>query len=163
MDIFQYALEREQASETYYRDLAAACPDVGMRSILTLLADSELRHQQVVRKMQAIGEERAQVDPFLRDVKQLFVQMRDRGAKPGPGSPPEEVYRKAQAFEKESWDMYQKAAQEAPSEAARKVLHRLAAQERVHWHVLDTIVEMVSRPEPGNWLENAEWFHLTEY
>jgi hypothetical protein len=29
--------------------------------------------------------------------------------------------------------------------------------------MLDTIVEFVSRPEPGNWLENAEWYHTDEY
>jgi hypothetical protein len=39
----------------------------------------------------------------------------------------------------------------------------LAAEEKKHLRIMENIVEFVSRPEPGNWLENAEWYHLDEY
>jgi len=39
----------------------------------------------------------------------------------------------------------------------------LAKEEANHLRIMENIVEFVTRPEPGNWLENAEWHHLNEY
>jgi hypothetical protein len=36
-------------------------------------------------------------------------------------------------------------------------------EEDKHLRIMENIVEFVSRPEPGNWLENAEWHHLETY
>ena len=40
---------------------------------------------------------------------------------------------------------------------------KLAGEEEKHLRIVRAITEFVSRPEPGNWLENAEWHHLQEY
>jgi rubrerythrin len=163
VDIFEYALAREKDSETYYRALASRSEAPGMKAVFTLLAEAEVRHQGILAKMKAKADVKLTEDPFLRDVKGLFSGLRDRGETPDAGSAQADLYRKAQSFEKESWDMYQKAAENAPSESARALLHRLAAQEKVHYQILSTLVELVSRPDPGHWLENAEWYHLDQY
>ncbi len=33
----------------------------------------------------------------------------------------------------------------------------------MHCEIIDSIIEFVSRPVDGNWLENAEWFHTDDY
>jgi rubrerythrin len=45
----------------------------------------------------------------------------------------------------------------------RQILLRLAGEEDRHCRIMENIVAFVARPEPGNWLENAEWHHLDEY
>ena len=163
MDILEYALQREQDSETYYRNLAGSCPAGGLQIILTRLAEAEVRHQQVIQRMKEKTMPGAWADPFLADVKDALRQIRDRGGKIDPGMTQIELYQKAQGFEKESWDMYLKAAAEATTAAGKTVLERLAGQEKMHYQILGTIIELVSRPLAGNWLENAEWYHLEEY
>jgi rubrerythrin len=163
VDIFDYALDREKDSEAYYRRLATECSVPGLKAILTRLADAEVRHQHIVAKMRTRETAKVEEDPFLQEVKGLFTSLRDRGEKLDVAMSAADLYRKAQVFEKESWDMYQKAAEAAPTDAARTILHRLAVQEKVHYQIVGTLVELVSRPEPGNWLEFAEWYHLDQY
>lgn len=38
-----------------------------------------------------------------------------------------------------------------------------ASEEEKHLRIMENIVEFVAGPEPGFWLENAEWHHLEEY
>ena len=39
----------------------------------------------------------------------------------------------------------------------------LTYQEQQHVEFIESIIEFVSRPEPGNWLETAEWYHTEDY
>jgi rubrerythrin len=163
VDIYEFALAREKDSETFYRDVAAGCTNPGLQGILLRLADAEVRHQEIVEAMRAKTGAKIATDPFLRDVKGMFTAIRNRNTSLVADAPQLDLYRKAQGFEQESWEMYTKAAAEAKTEEARTVLHRLAAQEKMHLQVLETLCELVSRPLMGRWLENAEWYHLDQY
>lgn len=74
-----------------------------------------------------------------------------------------EAYRKAMVIEEESRKFYSDKASEAGEEETRHILLRLAGEEEKHFRIMKNIAEFVARPEPGNWLENAEWHHLDEY
>ena len=58
---------------------------------------------------------------------------------------------------------YLQKSDEAQDGQTKAVLNLLAAEEANHVRIMENIVEFVSRAEPGNWLENAEWHHLDEY
>ena len=73
------------------------------------------------------------------------------------------LYKKARQFEQETCAYYTEQAEAVDSAEAKSILTELAAQEKLHFELMDTIVEMVERPEAGNWLENAEWFHSEDY
>jgi rubrerythrin len=73
------------------------------------------------------------------------------------------AYRKARDIEEKSRQFYREKAQEETDQQSRVLLERLALEEDKHYRIMDNIVEFVSRPEPGNWLENAEWHHLDTY
>ena len=47
------------------------------------------------------------------------------------------------------------------AEAQKKLLLKLAEEEKKHMFLLENLVEFVSRPE--TWIENAEFNHLVEY
>jgi rubrerythrin len=72
-------------------------------------------------------------------------------------------YRKACEIEEVSQKFYQEKANLVEDGPERQILLRLAKEEKNHLRIMENIVEFVSRREPGNWLENAEWHHLDEY
>jgi rubrerythrin len=102
-------------------------------------------------------------DGFLAGMKADFAEFRDRGKALLDEMSQLDLYRKAQGFEKESMELYIEKAEETEDPAMRRVLVSLASQEKMHYNILDTIIILVSRPELGNWLEDAEWFHLEQY
>ncbi len=46
--LFQIAIEREQASQKLYADMAAVCEDDDLRHIIETLAASERMHEEVL-------------------------------------------------------------------------------------------------------------------
>lgn len=74
-----------------------------------------------------------------------------------------EKYRKASEIEEMSRDFYQEKAAQSGKEHQRQLFLKLAVEEAKHLRIMENIVDFVSRPEPGNWLENAEWTHLEPY
>ena len=53
MDIYAFAMQMEQDGERFYRELAVQSAGEGMRKILTMLAEDEAKHYQVVKAMAA--------------------------------------------------------------------------------------------------------------
>lgn len=51
MNIYEYAMKAEKDGERYYRELANKTDDVGLKSILMMLADEEVKHYVVFDKM----------------------------------------------------------------------------------------------------------------
>jgi len=50
-DIFSYALQMEKGAQTYYRQMAHRTDNPRLKTILTMLADEEVLHQQVITRM----------------------------------------------------------------------------------------------------------------
>ena len=74
-------------------------------------------------------------------------------------------YRKARDIEEASMKFYQEQDEKATGGGGPQwqIFLQLAREEAQHLWIMENILEFVSRPEPGNWLENAEWHHLDEY
>ena len=53
MNVYDYAIKMEQTSETYYRGMADDCSDIGLKTILTMLADEEAKHRHALAQMKA--------------------------------------------------------------------------------------------------------------
>ena len=47
MDIYEYAMQMEKDGEAYYRDLAGKTSHQGLKSILGMLADAEVKHYKL--------------------------------------------------------------------------------------------------------------------
>jgi hypothetical protein len=54
-------------------------------------------------------------------------------------------------------------AEQEQKEPQHSIFLQLEDQEKKHLRIMENIVEFISKPEPGNWLENAEWHHLDKY
>ena len=112
MDIFEFALEKEQFSEQYYRKLAESAPHKGLVSIFTMLADEEHGHYEVVLKMkQGVPAEVADTI-LLTNAKAIFAKMRQGREKFKFGDSQIDLYRKAQEIERDSRSFYKQKASE---------------------------------------------------
>lgn len=160
MNILEYAMQMEKDGEEYYRQLAQQTTNNGLKTILTMLADEEVKHYNTIEKMKTAKPQMAET-AILTDAKNVFIQLRESTEKFDFGIRQTELYKKAQDIEKKSQDFYLEKANEVKKEYQKEIFLRLADEEKKHYFLLENIIEFVSRPE--TWLENAEFYHLEEY
>jgi rubrerythrin len=161
MDIFEFAIEKETFSESFYRQLAAKTENSGLQKIFTMLAGEEAKHRDVITRMRTeIPAEITDTD-VLVGAKEIFSKMRNGADKFDFNIEQTEIYKKAQGYEKDSIDFYITKAREVKDDCQKQIFGKLAEEEKKHYAVLENIIEFVSRPE--HWLENAEWYHMEEY
>jgi len=160
MDIFEYAIKMETDGEAYYRELAGRTKNKGLKSILTMLAEEEVRHRNVITAMKAEQPELPD-SSLLSEAKNIFSEMKGSGEKIASGLGQAGLYEKAQDLEQKSREFYLEKARRVEEEDQKTIFLKLAEEENRHCFLLESIIEFVSRPE--NWLENAEFNHLDEY
>jgi rubrerythrin len=150
----------ERDGEAYYRQLAQQTENKGLKSILTMLADEEVKHYKTIEKMKT---ERPQPAPakILARAKNIFAKIKksDEGLDFGSGQI--ELYKKAQDIEKKSEQFYREKANKVVEEYKKEIFLQLAEEESKHYFLLENIIQFVSRPQ--TWVENAEFYHLDEY
>ena len=162
MNIYQYAMKLEKDSENYYNRLMSKTDDVGLQTILRMLADEEAKHFSIVEQMMKADTcpELAEID-ILKNVKNIFVKMKGKKLEFNFGLAQVDFYRKAQEFEEKSHQHYLEMSDKVEDEAQKNLLLKLAEEEKKHMFLLENLVEFLSRPE--TWIENAEFNHLDEY
>ncbi|RJX27626.1 MAG: rubrerythrin [Desulfurivibrio sp.] len=165
MNIYAFAMQMEKDGENYYRQLAEQSRSAGIKKIFVMLADEEVKHYRVVELLsRKSGNPQMAETKVLENVRNVFVEMKESKEELHIDTTEEvQKYRKARDIEDQSQKFYQEKAGETRDEGERRIFLRLAAEEGRHLRIMENIVEFVSRPEPGRWLENAEWHHLDEY
>jgi rubrerythrin len=154
-------MEKEQLSEQYYRRLADNAPHKGLVSILTMLADEEHSHFEVVSKMKEGASAGVAETILLTNAKTIFAKIRQSREKFKFGDTQIDFYKKAQDIEKDSRSFYLQKAKESEDPRHKAIFNTLAEEENKHYFLLENIIEFVSRPQI--WLENAEFHHLEQY
>lgn len=161
MDIFKFAMDKEKYSELYYRDLAQRSNHVGLKNILTMLADEEAKHYHTVEQMKAGAPKDTADTSLLSNAQEVFEKMRAAGEKFDFQISEAELYGKAVKIEEESKKFYDQKAEEATDPAQKKIFEKLAHEEDKHLFLVDRLRSFVARPE--TFLENAEMYHFNDY
>jgi rubrerythrin len=161
MDIYEYAMQMEKDGEKFYRELAAKTSSPGIKNILTMLADAEVKHYNLFQNMKNNEKIGSITDTsLLENVKNVFVKLREE--KQFEAEVPElDLYKKAQEIEKKSRDFYLEKAGEVTDDSQKTALKKIADEEHRHFNILENIITLVNRP--NIWLEDPEWYHLEEY
>ena len=159
MNIFEFAMQMEKDGEHYYRQLASAADNSGLKTILTMMADEEVKHYSYLDKMQA---EQPQVEEvtILADCKNIFALMKDSSETVSSQVDQVALYKKAQEVEKENETFYREKANEVEQDYQKELFLLLAKEEKKHYFLLENIIDFVSRSQ--EWLENAEFCHLDD-
>ncbi len=161
MDIYEFAMKMEKDGEGYYRELATKTEDTGLKNIFAMLADAEVVHHNIFRKMKENEKVRVAHTKILSRVKNIFEKMRQEGKDTDINITQTELYRKAQEIERNSRNFYLKEADEVKDPDQKEIFFKIADEEKKHYFILEGIIDFVSRPQ--TWLENPEWYHLEEY
>ncbi|MCK6467412.1 MAG: ferritin family protein [Candidatus Brocadia sinica] len=161
MNIYDYAMQMEKDGENYYRDSARKIDNAGLKKILGILANAEVKHYDILQKMKKNEKVQMPDTEILSNVKNIFVNMKEEGDTSGVTVSQQELYKKAQEIEKKSQIFYLEKADEVNNPSQKEIFLKIADEEKKHYFILENILDFVSRPQ--NWLENAEWYHLEEY
>lgn len=161
MEIFDFAMQMEKDGEQYFRELAESCGDRGLANILTMLADTEITHYNILKEMKEKVSPDLPETQLLADAKNIFVQMKEENQKFNFSSSQADLYTKAKEIEKKAEAFYLEKAEEMEDPAQKELFKRLAAEERQHYLLFENIADFVSAPD--QWLENSEWHHLDSF
>jgi rubrerythrin len=161
MDIFKFAMEKEKFSEDYYRQLSKKTNNKGLSNILTMLAEEERRHFNIVQQMQQQTPETQADTDILDDARQIFEKMRKSAENFSFEITELELYEKARDIEKESRQFYLEKSNEVKDASQKEIFKRLAHEEQKHLALLQRICDFVAKPQ---WfLENAEMYRFDDY
>jgi len=160
MDIFDYALQMEKDGERFYREIAQKTSIRGLQTILTMLANEEVRHYRAIERMKQDNYQITE-SAILDDAMNIFSEMEVRDERFEGVQEQTGLYAKAQEIEKKSQQFYLDKARETDKHGQAELFERLAKEQEKHYFLLQEIIDFISRPE--QWLENAEWHHLEDY
>jgi len=161
MNVYEYAMKVEKDGEKYYRDLASKTEDPGVKSILTMLADEEVKHYVVFEKMSKnqIIPTQSSVDIF-KTTKNIFEKMQKENQLPNFSQDQIEFYKNALRSEENSYKFYTEKALMLEEGEQKQAFLRIAEEERAHYVLLENVIEYISTPQ--TWVESAEFNHLSE-
>jgi rubrerythrin len=112
MDIYKYAMQMEVDGRHFYLDLAEKTNNKGLKNILTMMADSEAKHYNVILSMQRNDKIEFSADTeVLTKVKNVFMRMKEEKEVDVDVSQVE-FYKKAREVETDSEKFYLERADE---------------------------------------------------
>ena len=122
----------EKDGEKYYRDLASKTEDPGVKSILTMLADEEVKHYVVFEKMSKnqIIPTQSSVDIF-KNTKNIFEKMQKENQLPNFSQDQIEFYKNALRSEENSYKFYTEKALMLEEGEQKQAFLRIAGKNRV--------------------------------
>lgn len=161
MNVFDLAMEMEKDGEKYYRQLAEKTKNSGLKNILGMLAEDEVKHFQVLQKLKDSIKVELLSTPILSGSKNIFQQLHED--KNWDDIPVNQIdlYKKAREIETKSFNFYMEKARAHTDPTTKKMFFLIAEEEKRHEFLLDHLIQFVSRPQ--TWLENAEFNHLDQY
>jgi rubrerythrin len=163
MEIFTYAIELKKEKEAFYRQLSHEGIYDGVKRLFSLLADEEARHREAIEEMETSINVKLAKTTIKRDAKQIFDKIRADVAQNLSAFEHRtlKLYHKALQYEEKAEKFYQQKSEEVTDSCQHEIFKNIAIQEHEHREIIETIIDFVSKPE--RWLENAEWYHLSEY
>jgi len=159
MDIFEFAKQMEKDGEDYYRELAENAENHGLKHILTMLADDEIKHYNILSAMARKEKPEMTETAVLKSAKNVFAGMKGKNIDPHTNQIV--MYKKAQELEKKSQGFYEEKAGEVDDPHHKELFLKIAGEEKRHYFLLENLITFVSRPM--SWLEDAEFNHLEDY
>ncbi len=158
MDIYKFAMQMELDGRHYYLDLAKKTENAGIKSVLTMMAESEAKHYNVILDMQKNDKTEYSKDAeVLTKIKNIFSKMKEEKEIDVDVSQVE-FYKKAMEIEADSEKFYLERADEEKDPHRKEIFLTLAKEEKGHCILLENIVNLVSQPD--SWIENSEWYDV---
>ena len=154
MNMFEFAIQMEKDAESLYRDLADKTRVGGIKKVLLMLADDEVRHRISIEKLQN-KENIEPVKGIAGEIKTVFDEIRHNFQNLKLDNDFVKDYEKALEIEKKGMAYYKQQFEDAEDADSKKLFELLMKQESYHYKTVENLVDMVRKPEW--WVENAEF------
>ncbi len=154
MDNFEFSIQMEKDAEALYRKMAENAPAEGVKKVLLMLAEDEVRHRVAIEQLQ----KKMAVEPAkgsALDIKTVFDEMKQDSSITDISVDAVDDYEKAVEIEQRGLNFYKEKFEESDDPADKKLFEVLMRQESYHLHTTKNLLDMVRRPEW--WVENAEF------
>lgn len=154
MNIFEFSIQMERDAEDLYRKMAENAPVAGVKKVLLLLAEDEVKHRRAIEQLQKnLAVEPAQGSALA--IKTVFEEMKSDKSITTLTTDAVKDYEKAVEIEKKGLAFYKEKFAEVEDDASKKLFKLLMNQESYHLHTTQNLLDMVQRP--SWWVENAEF------
>jgi rubrerythrin len=161
MNVFDFAMRMEEESQARYEKLAQEARSKELKTIFSLLADSEREHHEHLTLLKAGTDPRlaqsAVLDRAKDHIHDLVAALDEKNLLKSDY----DAYRHAIKEEETSIGFYEKMAEQEPNREAAALLRRIADEERHHLEVMENIYDFVEGPR--TYLEWGEFSNLREY
>ncbi len=159
MNIYEYAMNLEKEGEDFYRDLAEKTDDEGLKNILLMLANEEVKHYKLFEKMLNNADvSKLPKMEVIEETKQSFQKMKDVPTTHNFEQDQLEYYKRAVEIEEQNGNFYKEQAHKAKTEEHKQIFLRIAEEEDRHLVVLKNLVEFIACPD--DYLDNAEFYNM---
>lgn len=154
MDLFEFSIQMEKDAEALYRKMAENAPVEGVKKVLLMLAEDEVKHRVAIEQLQKKLDVPAQKGVAL-DIKTVFDEMKEDDNITSISVDTVEDYRKAVEIEKRGMAFYKEKFEEADDPVSKQLFEALMKQETYHLRTCENLLDMVQKPDW--WVENAEF------
>ena len=155
MNVYEYAMKVEKEGEAYYREMAAAATNAGLKRIFTMLADEEVKHYNVFKNM--FKHEEIDLDKLnlITDTKTIFETLSNEKDNVDFDEEQIKFYKDAVEREENSHNFYAEKAESIEDEKEKAIFLQIAEEEIKHKKVLEEIIIFLE--EPADWVCAAEF------
>ncbi|MGB6327338.1 MAG: ferritin family protein [Halarcobacter sp.] len=155
MNVYEYAMKVEKEGEAYYREMAVAASNAGLKKIFTMLADEEIKHYNVFKNMMKKEKmDLAKLD-LITDTKTIFQTLLEEKDNVTFDIDQIQFYKDAIVREEKSHDFYAENAKKIEDEKEKEIFLHIANEETKHKKILEEIVIFLE--EPADWVASAEF------
>ncbi len=154
MDLFEFSIQMEKDAENLYRKMAENAPVEGIKKVLLMLAEDEVKHRIAIEQLQ----KKIAVNPqkgVALDIKTVFEDMKQNKTITTISEDAVDDYRKAVEIERRGAEFYKEKFAEADDPVSKRLFEALMKQETYHLRTCENLLDMVQKPEW--WVENAEF------
>ena len=161
-DLLDSVIEIERKSIELYQDFSRQTIVKELSGIFKFLAAEEKSHYEIVKAWRDNSDSPVlDESQLIPDPNNVFQKLADHFNTYGiPATHYYDAYDKARLFEEKSIAFYESLAEQI-SEGQKKLLGKIIDQEKKHTEFFINLLEFLRHP--GEWIENAEWYHLEAY
>ena len=154
MDLFEFSIQMEKDAEELYRKMAENAPVEGIKKVLLMLAEDEVKHRVAIEQLQQKLDVPAQKGVAL-DIKTVFDDMKNDESVTSLSVDAVEDYKKAVEIERRGMEFYKEKFEEADDPVSKQLFEALMKQESYHLRTCENLLDMVQKLDW--WVENAEF------
>ena len=154
MDLFEFSIQMEKDAEALYRKMAENAPVEGIKKVLLMLAEDEVKHRVAIEQLQKKLDVPAQKGVAL-DIKTVFDDMKGDDNVTSISTDAVEDYKRAVEIERRGMAFYKEKFEEADDPVSKQLFEALMKQETYHLRTCENLLDMVQKPEW--WVDNAEF------